>query len=146
MKRSVILWAGLLVTACQTYSTVSVAAVPAGATVRVALTDSGAVHVVPELGSRAEQLEGTVSSAEAGGLTIAVAEVTRAGGATELGEGKIVHVRAADVAALQVKTTSVARSIALGGAIVGGSILAGRSLGGGSGSTLRGGGPIKTGQ
>lgn len=146
MKRSFLMCLVLAASACQSYSPVSVAAAPAGAHARVALTDSGSRYVAPLIGSRAEELEGTISQADNAGLTLTVLQVTRAGGSTELGEGQTVRLPADLIASVQTQSTSVARSVLLGGAIVAGSVLAGRSLGGGSGSTLKGGGPVVSGR
>lgn len=144
MKRSIVACAVLAVTACQSYSTVTLGAVPAGADIRVALTDSGSRYVTQFIGSRAEQLEGTVTRADSSGLALNVSEITRAGGATELGEGKAVEVPAGLIASVSRQTTSVSRSILLTGAIVAGGVLAGQSLGKGSGSAGKGTGTISS--
>ena len=146
MKRSIAVCALFALSACQTYSATSLGAVPAGADIEVALTDSGSRYVTQFIGSRAEELRGTARTADASGVTVTVTEITRAGGATELGEGKVVQVPAALISSLRRQTTSVSRSILLGGAVVAGSLLAGRSLGGGSGSATRGTGSISTGK
>ncbi|MDQ2889160.1 MAG: hypothetical protein M3R65_01225 [Gemmatimonadota bacterium] len=135
----------LAVEACQSYSTVALNAVPAGANVRVALSDSGSSYVAPIIGSRAEELQGTVSRVDSASLTMSVSELTRNGGATELGEGKVVQIPARLISSIRVQSTSVGRSVLLTGVIAAGSILAGHSLGGGSGSSLRGGGPVVSG-
>ena len=145
MKRTIMAGVLLAALACQTYSTVNAGAVPAGATVQVTLTDNGSNYVAPLIGSRAERLSGTVSHADTSGITMSVSELTRVGGATELGEGKLVQVPTNMISTVTLQSTSVGRSVLLGGAIAAGAILAGRTLGAGSGSTLRGGGPVVAG-
>ena len=145
MRRSFTVCALIATTACQSYSTVALSAVPVGADVQVALTDSGSSAMAPELGRYAEQLEGKVTRSDASGLAVTVNELTRRGATTELGEGRTVSVPADAIATIRIQSLSVPRSLAAAGALAIGSLAVGRSLGAGSGSATRGGGPPVTG-
>ncbi len=131
--------------ACQSYSTVALSAVPVGADVQVALTDSGSSAVAAGVGRHAQQLDGKVTQSDATGITLSVSELTRTGGTTELGEGRLVSVPADAIATIRVQSLSVSRTLLTAGAIVAASLAVGRSLGGGSGTSVHGGGPPPTG-
>jgi hypothetical protein len=147
MKRSLV--AGLLIatTACQSYSSVALNAVPVGSDVQVSLTDSGSTSIASTLGSRVTQLTGQITSVDSTGLALIVSELTRVGGATELGEGHTVSVPADAIAAVRVQSLSVPRTLLVAGIAVIGTILIGRSLGnGGTGSSVNGPGSGQTGK
>lgn len=145
MKRSFAACLLIATTACQSYSAVALNAVPVGADVRVDLTDSGSNTALPGVGSRAQQLEGKVTRVDSSGLALVISELMRIGGATELGEGRTVSVPAEAIATVRVQSLSASRSLLVAGAVVVGSVLVGRSLGNGSGSAMKGGGPPQTG-
>ena len=144
MKRSVVACVIIVTTACQSYSTVALSAVPVGADVQVALTDSGSNAVASDVGAHAQLLEGKVMRSDASGLALVISELTRTGGTTELGESRTVSVPADAIATVRVQSLSAPRSLLAAGVFAIGSVLAGRSLGGGSGSAGRGGGPPPT--
>ena len=147
MRRSVVACVCMLaITACQSYSTVALNAVPVGANVQVDLTENGSNAVATDVGSHVAQVEGKVTRTDPTGLALVISELTRTGGTTEEGEGRSVTIPADAVAVVRVQSFSVPRSLLLAGAVVAGSILAGRSLGGGSGTASKGGGQIVTGQ
>ncbi|HEY5087307.1 MAG TPA: hypothetical protein VII66_08135 [Gemmatimonadaceae bacterium] len=140
MKRSLVACMLMATTACQSYSTVALNALPDGADVQVSLTDSGSNAVASQIGSRAEQLEGKITHADSAGLTLMVSEVTRVGGATELGEGRTVSVPSDAIASVRVQSLSVTQSLLLAGVATVAAIALGRSLGGGNGTASKGGG------
>lgn len=144
MRRSFVACMLVATTACQSYSTVALSAVPVGADVQLALTDSGSNAIASDVGAHAQLLEGKVTRSDTAGLALVVSELTRTGGTTELGEGRTVSVPADAVATVRVQSLSVPRSLLAAGVFAIGSVLAGRSLGGGSGSAGRGGGPPPT--
>ena len=132
-------------TACQSYSTVALNAVPVGAAVQVALTDSGSTAVTSAVGAHARQLDGKVTRSDATGIEMVVDELTRTGGTTELGEGRSVTIPADAIATVQVQSLSVPRSLLAAGVFAIGSVMVGRSLGNGSGTGGRTPGPPQPG-
>lgn len=145
MKRIFVACMIVAATACQSYSTVALNAVPVGADVRVALTDSGSSTLAQSVGRHAQQLDGKVTQSDATGITLSISELVRTGGITELGEGRLVSVPVDAIATIGVQSLSVSRSLLTGAAIVAGTLAIGRSLGAGSGTSVRGGGPPSTG-
>jgi hypothetical protein len=141
MNRTLVACILLATTACQSYSTVALNAVPVGADVRVTLTDSGSALVAGDVGHHAERLEGKVTHSDVAGLTMSVDELTRTGGTSELGEGKLVSVPADAIATVQLQSVSVSKSLLLAGVAAAGAIAIGRSLGAGNGTSVRGSGP-----
>ena len=144
MKRSIIACTLIATTACQSYSTVALRAVPVGADVQLSLTDSGGTAVASQIGVRAQQIEGKVIRADSSGLALVMSELTRSGGTTELGEGRTVSVPADAIVTVRVRSLSATRSLLAAGALMLGSLAVGRSLGGGSGSSARGTGTPPT--
>ena len=124
----------LACTACQTYTIIDPSASAAGTDVRVTLTDAGAAALSGQLGSRVEapprELEGRLLSVSDSGLAVAVSQVTRASGVEDRWNGEHVTIPRTDVARVEHRATSVARSAVLGIALVGGAFLIGNAIGG----------------
>jgi hypothetical protein len=109
--------------------------------VRLTLTNDGTVNLARALGVGASELEGHIDSVTDSTIVMRITELTRLSGSDEKWSGEPVPIPRASVATAERHTTSVARSVLLGGAIVVSAVLAGTVVGsseGGATST-----PIK---
>lgn len=125
----------LACTACQTYTVIDPSANAAGTDVRVTLTDAGATALAGQLGNRLDappprELEGRLQSASDSAIAIAVSQVTRPSGVEDRWNGERVTIPRSEVARVERKSTSVARSSILGIALVSGAYLIGNAVGG----------------
>lgn len=119
----------LLCAGCQVYTPISLAPGGAGDEIRLTLTDKGSADLGKALGSGATQLEGHVDAVTDSTIVLRIAELTRVSGSDEKWSGEPVPIPRGDVAAVERRTTSVARSLLVGGAIVAGAVLAGTVAG-----------------
>lgn len=114
---------------CQVYTPVTLASQAPAGNIRLTLTDQGAVNLAKALGGGATQLEGHVEGVTDSTIVIRVAELTRLTGFDEKWSGEPVSVARGDVATVERRSTSLVRSLLVGGAIVGGAVLAGSVAG-----------------
>lgn len=131
----------VLCVGCQVYTPISVSSQLTKDDVRVTLTDDGTLGLSRALGSGATQLEGHIDSVTDSTVVMSVTELTRMSGSDEKWSGEPVTIPRASIATAERRTTSVTRSVLLGGAIVAGAILAGNVAGSAEGGTTTG--PIK---
>jgi hypothetical protein len=132
--------ATLLTTACHTYTPIAGQDVTPGGTVRVRLTDNGAVSVAPSVGPYARSMEGRVSSISDSAMVLSVTELTRANGQEETWRGESVTVPRSGVADMAVPKLSSTRSWLLAGGLVAGAAALGAVLGGAGQNVGKGGG------
>ena len=78
--------------ACTSYTPITVASAPAGATVRVTLNDAALLHSYGSLGSRVRTFSGKVRSANSDSLTLAVTDIERVDATREERTGDVVSV------------------------------------------------------
>lgn len=142
MKRLVVSIGLLLCAACESYSSIPQAAIPAGANVRLYLTDPGASAAAPYLGDGVSVIDGAVTHVDPANVALTVTNITRRSDLTELGEGRNVSIPIAGIASAQVRRLSAPRSLATAAAFVAGSILVARAIGGSGGSAASRGGGI----
>lgn len=131
--------ATLLTAACHTYTPVAGQSVAPGGTVRVRLTDTGAVAVAPSVGPYARAIEGRVGSVTDSTVVLAVTGLTRANGQDETWRGESVAVPRSGVADMAVPKLSRPRSWLLAGGLMAGAAALGAVLGGAGQNVGRGG-------
>jgi hypothetical protein len=132
--------------ACQVYTPIAVSPAGVGTEVRVTLTDQGMATLAPTIGASARQMEGHITAVTDTSVTIGVTDLTRFNGVEETWKGEPVAIRRSDIATVERKQTSVARSIVLAGLIIGGTAAIAASLGSGNqtgGPSAGGGGTAK---
>ena len=130
--------ASVTVSACSTYTPITLQLAPDAGTVRLALTDDARAQNFGALGAQISSIEGRVRSVSDSGITISATEVSRADADDDRYRGETALIPSRYVVSVSKKRTQVARSILLAGAITGGLIWIGTSLGGGSVSYGRG--------
>lgn len=134
-----------LLTACHTYSAIAVDGLGAGNDVKLAITPDGSDKLRAAVGPHATTIDGTVVRRDSTGLLIAVSEVTRDNGLSDLLRGEQIRVPADAVATAQIKRINTMKSLLVAGAIGLGSALAIRGgtdgifgpQGGGGGTTSK---------
>lgn len=130
MRRRLIAGVLLSCCACQAYTPITVTPATATQDVRVTLTDAGAALTAGALGSGAMVIEGRLQSVTDSTLSLAVTQVTRAGGDDEARSGESVTLARSNIASVEQKRTAVGRSLLAAGVIVGGALLVAKSIGG----------------
>jgi hypothetical protein len=136
--RLALLSASLLLTAaCTVYTPIRGTAVTPGYDVRVRLTDKGAVNLVPSIGPRARQLQGTLRRATDTSLVVLVRRVVREDGGEDTYDGQEISIPSQDIELAETSKTSVSRSILAAGGILASALLIGKGAGdiGGGGSS-----------
>jgi hypothetical protein len=136
--RLALLSASLLTTAaCTEYTPIHGIEATPGYDVRVRLTDKGAVDLVPRIGPRARQLQGTLKQVSDTSMVVVVRKVVREGGGEDTYEGQEISIPSQDIELAETSKTSVPRSILAAGGILASAFLiakgAGDLSGGGSG-------------
>jgi len=129
INRSLISVCILAASACTTYTPLRVADMSPGYNVRVSLSDQGAVDLAPKIGSRARQLEGTLTQATDSSVVMSVRRVVREGGGDDTYSDIPLSLPSRDVEKVERSSTSVSRSFLTAGAIVGTALLAARGAG-----------------
>lgn len=129
----------IIAVSCTEYTPVRLANAVPGYDVRVQLSDSGSVDLVPKIGPRARQLEGTLKQMTDTSLLVSVRRVTREGGGDDSYSDVEVLLPSRDIETVERNKTSVSRSILAAGAIVATAILAAKGAGDVSGG--KNGGP-----
>ena len=114
---------------CTTYTPIRVADMSPGYSVRVSLSDQGAVDLAPNLGPRARQVEGTLTQASDTAILMSVRRVVREGGGDDTYNDIPLSLPSRDVESVERSTTSISRSVLTAGAIVGTALLAARGAG-----------------
>jgi hypothetical protein len=126
----------LIATSCTVYAPVRGVGATPGYDVRVRLTDNGAVNLVPRIGPRARQLQGTLKQVTDSSLVVSVRRVVREGGGEDTYDGQEISIPSSDIELAQTRKTSVPRSILAAGGILASALLiakgAGDLSGGGS--------------
>jgi len=123
--------------ACTEYTPIrGVAAVP-GYDVRVRLTDHGAVNLVPKIGPRARQLQGTLKQVSDTSMVVLVRRVVREGGGEDAYDGQEILIPSTDIELAETSKTSVSKSILAAGGILASALLIAKGAGdiGGGGSS-----------
>ncbi len=129
VRRAIAPAVALLCAGCQVYTPISLSSQAAKDDIRLTLTDGGGVDLARGLGGGASQLEGHIDAVTDSTVLLRITEVTRLTGAAETWSGEPVSIPRRDVATIERRTTSVARSLLVGGAIVAGAVLAGTVAG-----------------
>jgi hypothetical protein len=112
-----------VVTGCYRYVATPLTSLSPGAHVAVEVTTRGAVSLEPRLGRNVSQVEGTVTSSDATGVTLALLSVRRRGEVQpSTWEGESLHLTGDDIEQLRSRQLSRGRTIvastALGAAAV----------------------------
>jgi len=141
LRRAVAPAVALLSVGCQVYTPVSLSSQLSNDDVRVTLTNDGTVNLARALGVGASQLEGHIDSVTDSTIVMRITELTRLSGSDETWSGEPVPIPRTSVATAERRTTSVARSVLLSGALVAGAVLAGTVAGSAQGGSTSG--PIK---
>jgi hypothetical protein len=141
VRRTVAPAVALLCVGCQVYTPVSLTSQRAKDDVRLTLTNDGTVNLARALGVGASELEGRIDAVTDSTIVMRITELTRLTGSDETWSGEPVTIPRASVATVERRTTLVARSVLLGGAIVVGAVLAGTVVGSAEGGSSTG--PIK---
>lgn len=118
----------MLTTGC--YSTIVAPPQSARGDVEVALSDQGAVTMVPALGPRVAQIDGRVIASGDSALTLAVTRVRRLGGGDEAWPADRVALPLAAVRDVRIRRLSTSRTVAFSAASALALFLLGRQLGG----------------
>jgi hypothetical protein len=126
----------LTMAACTVYTPIHGAATP-GYDVRVRLTDKGAADLVPRIGPRARELQGTLRNVSDTSMVVLVRKVVREGGGEDTYEGLEVSIPSADIELAETSKTSVSRSMLAAGGILASALLIAKGAGdiGGGGSS-----------
>lgn len=135
--RLALLSASLLTTAaCTEYTPIHGTGVTPGYDVRVRLTDNGAVNLVPKIGPRARQLEGTLKQVSDTSMVVLVRKVVREGGGEDTYDGQEISIPSSDIELAETSKTSVSRSLLAAGGIIASALLIAKGAGdiGGGGS------------
>jgi len=120
---------------CQVYTPISLSSQVARDDIRLTLTDGAAADLARSLGVGVSQLEGHVDAVTDSTIVFRIANVTRVSGSDEKWSGEPVAIPRRDVATVERRSISVARSVIVGGAIVAGAVLAGTVAGSASGGS-----------
>lgn len=127
----------LTMAACTAYTPIHGIEATPGYDVRVHLTDKGAVDLVPRIGPRARQLQGTLKQVSDTSVVVVVRKVVREGGGEDTYDGQEISIPSQDIELAETSKTSVPRSILAAGGILASAFLiakgAGDLSGGGSG-------------
>lgn len=134
IDRSLTAGALLLCGACQAYTPVSVAPGNDGQNVRVTLTSSAVTAPHGAFGSGVGQLEGDLRDVTDSTISLSVTSVLRAAGSDEAWNGERITLPRTDIALVERRKTTVARSFLAAGAVLGTVVLIGRSINGGDAS------------
>lgn len=129
VRRAVAPAVALLCVGCQVYTPISLSSQAAKDDIRLTLTDQGGIDLARALGVGATQLEGHIDAVTDSTIVLRITELTRLSGSDEKWSGEPVPIPRGDVATVERRYTSVARSLVLGGAIVVGAILVGTVAG-----------------
>ncbi len=130
--------------ACTAYTPLQIGQAMPGYSVRVTLSDQGAVDLAPKIGARARRLEGTLRQASDSAILLSVRRVTREGGGDDVYDSLDVRIPAQDIATVERNQTSVSHSVLTAGAIVATALLAAKGAGDITGGKT--GGPPPTGK
>lgn len=135
----------LATSGCQTYIPVVLAPTLNGKEVRASLNDEGATELRSVLGVGVQQLHGVLQAVSDSNITMAVSTVTRFSGFDEPWITAPLAIRRTQLTSIELKQTSISRTILVTALIVGGAYLVSRSVSSGQQSGLVGG-PPSTGQ
>lgn len=135
--------AGLLLSccACQAYSPISVTPATMSQDVRVTMTNTGMATSYGSMGSGIASMEGRLRSVTDSTLSLSVTSLTRSDGGDEARANEDVTLSRSNIASVEHRQTSVARSLLVAGAVVAGSILVARAIGNGDQTGGRGNQP-----
>jgi hypothetical protein len=123
--------------ACTEYTPIHGVAANPGYNVRLRLTDNGAVNLVPKIGPRARQLEGTLKQVSDTSMVVLVRRVVREGGGEDAYDGQEISIPSADIELAETSKTSVSKSVLTAGGILASALLIAKGAGdlGGGGSS-----------
>ena len=123
--------ASVAVSACATYTPITLELAPQSGTVRLSLSGDARAQSFGILGNQVESIEGEVSSVTDSAVTIVAREVGHVDADDERFRGETVMVPSRYVVSAARKKVQVGRSLLLAGVITGGMIWIGSSVGGG---------------
>jgi hypothetical protein len=129
VRTALVLVSFLTAASCTAYTPIhGIEAVP-GSNVRVRLSDKGAVDLVPRIGLRARQLEGTLKQVTDSSMVVSVRRVTREGGGEDTYDGQDIAIPSQDIETAEAGRTSVPRSILAAGGILASAFLVAKGAG-----------------
>jgi hypothetical protein len=119
----------LSTTSCTAYTPIHGIETAPGNNVRVRLSDKGAVDLVPSIGPRARQLEGTLKQLTDSAMVVSVRRVTREGGGEDTYDGQDISIPSQDIETAEASRTSVPRSVLAAGGILASAFLVAKGAG-----------------
>lgn len=134
------------ISACTAYAPITMQLAPQAGTVRLSLSDAAHLENFGVLGSQISSIEGEVKAVSDSSVTIAASEVGRAAADNDRFRGETAVIPSRYIVSVERKRVQVARSVLVAGLITGAVIWIGTSLGGGSVSYRKPGGPPIGGQ
>ena len=99
-----------LLSGCYAYAPIARRATVAGSSVRVTLSDAGALAVSPLIGGSVDWIEGEVREATDSGMTVALRTVRRRDSGESTWNGEMIPLRGVDVESVSTRTLSRART------------------------------------
>ena len=123
--------ASFTVSACATYTPITLQLAPQSGTVRLSLSDEARARSFGILGNQVASIEGEVSSVTDSAVTMVAREVGHVDADDERFRGETVMIPSRYVVSAARKRVQVVRSLLLAGVITGGMVWIGSSLGGG---------------
>jgi len=138
MRKGAVAISILAAVACTTYTPIHGSEASPGYDVRIRLTDLGAVNLVPRMGPRARELDGTLREVTDTSLVLSVRRVVREAGGEDSYAGEDIPLRSADFESVEVSKTSVPRSILAAGTVLASVFLVAKGAGDVSGGKTGG--------
>lgn len=129
MRRQLTAGALLSCCACQAYTPISVTPGTAAQDVRVNLTDAGKGASFGTVGSGVASMEGRLENVNDSTLSLVVTQVTKSGGDDEARASESVTIPRSQIASVEHRQTSAARSLLAAGVVVGGALMVARAIG-----------------
>jgi hypothetical protein len=138
MRKGAVAISTLAAVACTTYAPIHGSEASPGYDVRIRLTDLGAVNLVPRIGPRARELDGTLTQVTDTSLVLSVRRVVREAGGEDSYAGEDVPLKSADFESVEASKASVLRSILAAGAVLASVFLVAKGAGDVSGGKTGG--------
>jgi hypothetical protein len=140
MMRRVVVIAGLLLAACYRYTPMSGPLPDAGSSIRVDLTDAGAVQLAPAIGQRIESLDGRSVAVSDSAVALAVSATISQAGVVAHWNNERVDIPRSAISRIRGRALDTRRTIVVSGLAVTGVFLVGQLFGLDLGSGLFGSG------
>jgi hypothetical protein len=138
MRKGAVAISILAALSCTTYTPIHGSEALPGYDVRIRLTDLGAVNLVPRIGPRARELDGTLREVTDTSLVVSVRRVVREAGGEDSYAGEDIPLRSADFESVEASKTSVPRSILAAGTVLASVFLVAKGAGDVSGGKTGG--------